>query len=323
MVVFLILLALAIDVGNLYQVRRQMQNAADAGALAGAGEMCFGWEILEEFRAWWYARRNGAEIIDVTVDGNRITVVAGKVVDTYFAGIIGIHTVTVRAQATAACGAAKSACGLWPIGFEEQRWWELWEAGCGVPFYVWAGDNPNQQPDCDVYECDVNGDGIDDIVDMLQRAWLDFSDVVDLEHPDDCVQSGCGASELTCWLLADSGAKVDLPSCIAGATGVKDGTHNAVDARIGDVVAIPIFDYTDCGGVTCPGTSIHAVYFGCIQVHGWITNKTLPRLDGENPPWKGPVIAATIDCGECHTRCGGTTGEPPHPGGVKAVSLLQ
>jgi len=40
--VLLLMAALAVDVGNMYAERRRMQNAADAGALAGARDLCLG-----------------------------------------------------------------------------------------------------------------------------------------------------------------------------------------------------------------------------------------------------------------------------------------
>jgi hypothetical protein len=340
MVVLLILLALAIDVGSIYRERRRMQNAADAAALAGARDICFGAGWNGSFdneghpariEATAYALQNGAEEADVTIHGGGwcVTVLATEATETFFGGIIGMNTVDVHATATAACGEARRACGLWPIAFKHDRWWQLLQAAlsaeykCNVPFYVWAGDNPNQQPDCDVYECDVNGDGINDIVNQLQRAWLDFSDVTDPEYPDHCTQDGCGAAELVCYLESDSGASILIPACIGGDTGVKAGTKAAVNSRIGDTVAIPIFD-TYCDGATCSGQDIHAIYFACIKILGWDHSLELPRKDGALPPWKGPVIAAKVDCtSECSTRCGGTIGGPPPAWGVKAVSLIE
>jgi hypothetical protein len=338
MVVFLILLAFAIDVGHFYQVRRQMQNAADAGALAGARELCFGWPALAEYTAWDYANRNGGVNITVDITDYVVTVVSRIDTDTYFAGVIGIDTVDIGAEAQAACGSARSACGLWPVALSIERWTEVksWPCGeHGMAFYVWSGDNPNQQPDCfhpddnptGIHDCDVRPkDGINEMVTMLQRAWLDFSDLEDLDYADSCNQPGCGAMELACWIRNDAGAPVDLGEhgvCIAGDTGVKAGVKDDVQSRQGDTVAIPIFDQIGCGGVTCPGTSIRAIQFGCIEVGGWIQNLTLPRKDGENPPWKGPVIEAFVSCETCETYCGSTIGGPPIPGGVKAVSLIR
>ncbi len=42
MIALMALVALAIDGANIYATRRQMQNAADSGALAGARELCLG-----------------------------------------------------------------------------------------------------------------------------------------------------------------------------------------------------------------------------------------------------------------------------------------
>jgi hypothetical protein len=327
LVMLIAFLALAVDVGHIYAERRRMQNAADAGALAGAREICL---LPQACGGDWYAcawdyavNRNGAQTADISRVAWTVTVVARETTDTFFAGIIGIPTVNVGAVASAACGEARSACGLWPIGFDLSRWEELFEAGCNTPFYVWAGQNENNNPDCTIYDCDVNDDGIDDIIDMLGRAWLDFSDVLDPEHPDACAQPGCGAQELKCWIEDSSGAMVTLPACIAGDPGVKAGVKDAVDLRIGDAISIPLYDYLDCMGVTCPGSSIHATEFGCITVLGWVHELVLPRLDGGTPPWKDKVIAAAINCGGCDTLCGSTPGNPPRPWGIWAVSLTQ
>jgi len=327
MVALLAFLALAIDVGHIYAERRCMQNAADAGALAGAREICLSppaygrdWYAA----AWDYAvSRNDAQTADITRQGWTVTVVARETIDTFFAGIIGIPTVNVSAVAAAACGEARTACGLWPIGFSSARWLELWAAGCNTPFYVWAGHNENDNPDCTIYDCDVNDDGINDIVAMQGRAWLDFSDIQDPEHPDHCVQPGCGTQELRCLILNDSGALITLPQCIAGDPGVRAGVKDAVDSRIGDAVSVPLYDTLDCMGVTCPGTSIHAIRFGCITVLGWEQHLELPRLDGGKPPWKDEAIKAAINCGGCDTFCGSTPGNPPPPWGVWAVSLTR
>jgi hypothetical protein len=123
MVVFLAFMVLAIDVGNILTERRRMQNAADAGALAGAWEICFGNPGLAESRAQEYAiARNQAQVADVSIDGGRVTVYAREAASLYLARIFGINTAQINAVAVAACGGAISLCNLWPISFHEERW---------------------------------------------------------------------------------------------------------------------------------------------------------------------------------------------------------
>ena len=75
MLVLALFVALAIDGGHLLAERRRMQNAADAGALAGAWEICFGTEdpwVKEQLLAatasgglalwsWWRSRSRGGQ----------------------------------------------------------------------------------------------------------------------------------------------------------------------------------------------------------------------------------------------------------------------
>ena len=340
--VLLMFVALAIDVGNMYQVRRQMQNAADAGALAGARELCFGSgdRGQAEARAREYAQLNGAEDVEVNFinGGWTVNVVARIPADMYVADIMGISTVDVGAEAAAACGSAVSACGLWPVAFSQSTWNYLLDNGygCGERFFVWTGDNLNDSPRCwdpnTIYDCDVNDDGKIDFVDIVSRGWLDFSDVTDVNlYPDACSKPGCGESELACWIEDDSPAKITVPSCIPGLKGVKAGVKDEVNSRINDFVSIVIFDSTGCSGTSsCPGgDTYHASKFGCIRVEGWIQNFELPQkpdpVTGKRPqpPWKGSVIAASINCSGCTTDCGETGGAPPEKGGVRAVSLIK
>ena len=94
MTVLLLFLALAVDMGHIYAERRRMQNAADAGALAGARELCFGSPSLVVARATEYAvGQNGAQAALVGIDGNQVRVVASETTETYFASLIGLTTI--------------------------------------------------------------------------------------------------------------------------------------------------------------------------------------------------------------------------------------
>ena len=322
LLVLVLCVALAIDVGHLYGERARMQNAADAGALAGARAMCLGYDDQVVPQAYCYAvTENGADpdLTEISVDGNRVTVVAREVVDTYFLGLIGLSTVDVGAEAEAACGLATSGSGLWPIAFALSAWEQK---DCGESFAVWDDD---KILDCTVYDCDFDDDGHDDIVVGGDRGWLDFSEVVEDPYYDPCVQPGCGANELKCHILNDNGALIDLPKCIPGDSGVKAAAWHAADSRTGDEVRIPLYESIGCATAdhTCPGGLTYWVTeFGCAAVMGAETIKLKP-IAGPGPAINGKVISMTVRCDGCTTAAGGTDGTAPGPKDMWAVSLTK
>jgi hypothetical protein len=341
MVVFFALMAIAIDVGHMLNERRHMQNAADAGALAGAWELCFGDPAQAEATAREYAiDRNGAGMADVSVGELRVTVYAREATGLYLARLFGIQTADINARAVAACGAATSACGLWPIAFPRDEWWGLSGGpdSCepGKNFYVWTGHQEGKSPDCTVYDCNTDDDPTDyEVIDIWGRAFLDFGDDKDPLY-NDCRKPGCGDEELKCWIESTVGGRVGpLPICVAGTSGVKAGVHKEVDARASldypdNVVGIPIYDGRDCRDESdpalsnCPGGETYrVVQIGCVEVIGWVQQLTLPRLDGNGPPWKDKAIEVRVDCGGCETECGSTIGENPAPWEMRAVSLIE
>ncbi|HET9481228.1 MAG TPA: pilus assembly protein TadG-related protein [Candidatus Polarisedimenticolia bacterium] len=132
MVVLLGMAALAIDVGMLYTAKGQAQNAADAGALAGAGALLLSptdaanaTNVAESFAEKHQMIHQDVEIdpaADVQVDlaNFRVTVTArrinarGNAVPTFFAKILGWDLVDVQATAVAEVGPALTASCLKP-----------------------------------------------------------------------------------------------------------------------------------------------------------------------------------------------------------------
>lgn len=352
LVVLLAFVALAVDVGRFLQMRRQMQNAADAGALAGARVICFGPAddgLSAEDSAIRDARRNGA---DAPPDGVQVRmpntytveVVASHLTRTYFAGVVGLDELQVGARATAVCGGAWSSCGLWPIAFHDKRYEQLYDEGrgCDEDFFVWHGDNPNQVPDCSTYWCDcypdnnnnnkcdlTDGDGMPDILGPEDRTYIDFSSSLSPEYPDlmGCDQSGCGAKELGCWIANPTGAKIELGACLPDLGGVKTAVKDEVMSRIDDNVNIPLYDELNtcvAWGNCTSGRTFRVSGFGCIRPKAYHQNFVLPRLDGANPPWKGNIIRVQVNCATmCWTSCGSAAPGPPSPYAIKAVSLIQ
>jgi hypothetical protein len=337
----LAMVAVGVDAGHVYAERRRMQNAADAGALAGASELCFGNPSLWHDKAIEYATtRNGAQAATATKLDYTVTVTATETANMFFAGIIGRPTLHVGAIAAAACGPTTRGCGLWPIGFSTDLWADI-KDDCGEVFDIWTGDKDEFLPNCDL--CDCSG-----IITDVGRAWLDFTDAVDPMYPDSCGEStGCGTNELKCWVVDDSDTPIIIPACIPGDTGVKAGVKNEIEERAeatppGNVVRIPLFDGT-CERApkdNCSG-GFNVVSFGCVEAVAWEQNYTLPYKatptpdplntptpvpPGGNPAncWKGHVVKVAVHCGkDCYSKCGTTVGSTPVPGGVNAVSLIR
>jgi len=131
MTVLILFVGLAVDVGSWYGQRRRMQNAADAGALAAAFELCslggVGNPANYESSAIDYAQRNGAEQVTVLrVDkdgtenadaGTTVVVSATVTAPTFFSRLV-LPSVQVSAVAAAACGSAAGGCGALPIAFD-------------------------------------------------------------------------------------------------------------------------------------------------------------------------------------------------------------
>ena len=129
MLVLLAFVALATDVGSLYAERRKMQNAADAGALAGAMVLCRDGEAAARTLALSTALANGAQlqVADITIDlaNGLVSVPVSTTGQSIFARLMNpsFATTPVRAKATAKCGPISTAGGgLFPIAIENFGW---------------------------------------------------------------------------------------------------------------------------------------------------------------------------------------------------------
>ena len=104
---FVAVLALVLDGGNAYAAKRSAQNAADAGALAGASYMCLHNDVAGGIdKAEAYAVSNGADNppqVYASLNAATVVVTARVTKDTFFAGVIGFNTVSPVAVAEAQC----------------------------------------------------------------------------------------------------------------------------------------------------------------------------------------------------------------------------
>ena len=338
--------ALAVDVGNAYTERRRMQNAADAAALAGARELCLNQSVTTvRAAATTYLVRNGMDsggiaADDILIIGNRIDVNAHEVVDTLFARLLGIATLNVGAQASAACMGASSACGLWPISFDLDLYKGV---QCGQSMVIWDADKDDidvtcviddvPRTICQCYDCDLDNNGSDDFVVItdLSRGWMDFPAIDDPVYTDSCKAEGCGESELVCRLEYGTGGRVTLPACVPGLTGIKAGVKSAVDSRRGEIVQVGLYAGLNCPawGSNCTGVDARTYYlthFGCVTVGGWVQSFTLNPKPGMAAAYNrisSKAIVATKECNSsnCFSHCGVGNGAPAAPWELRAAGL--
>jgi Flp pilus assembly protein TadG len=322
LIALLAVVALAIDAGFAYSTRRHMQNAADAGALAGAQAICRG-EGADgaTLAARRYAIANNAQTADVTVQqvgrGGSVAVVARGTIDTYLAGVIGVQQMAVAADAQAACGPVRTGrvCGLAPFAFPYQQWQEV-KGVCGEEFLVIDSDKVcGRDVACDL----SSGD----------RGWLDLPHVDLSLYSTSCVQS-CGQATVRCYLENDYPAPISLPACIRAQPGVASSSFRRIGDFPGRIMRVPLYD-RGCGWPgdpatlgSCGGTSaFHVMDFGCIEIVG--SGQGLPKL----PPATGmdndvKWLRAKVSCSSsCYLGCNTTREAGGDAGDVLGVGMLR
>ena len=274
------MLALVLDGGSAYAARRRAQNAADAGALAGATYMC---EYLDQAggvnRAVQYAVSNGAvnpPEVFASLTNNTVIVTATVQTDSFFAGVIGVPQLAPRAVAEAQCR-PPAGMGIMPVAWScRERVFEgepLPGIGCAQEFgeeniYILMDSvkvrdrgqpcDPDEtdinDPDycynqndliCDVppddfmdpgsIDCDLDNDGIDELMAGGARSWLDLNG------------GGGGASELSNWLQNGFPGLIDTHTWLPEEPGTATSIFKDAMPLVGREVILPVFNKV-CNG---------------------------------------------------------------------------
>ncbi len=291
LVALLGILGLVLDGGNLYAKRRTAQNAADAGALAGARALCLTKDATQAiFMAHQYAEVHNDGVntpADVQVGTGVVTVTTQITTPTYFARFIGFPTAAVQATAAAGCFSPTFGVSVLPIAWACRP--PIVGGGSSSPdcqekvvtpaqaldYYnhqddqVHAGTIPpelyivmdsNSLPDdlstvCQsqggYLPCDLDGDGDDDLVANGDRSWLDLDG------------GGGGSSELIDWINGGFGGTIVENTWLGGQSGAAVDVFHEAGRHVGEIVAIPVFnvfcdDYPDprCSSLIQPGDTI-------------------------------------------------------------------
>jgi hypothetical protein len=333
-IVFLGMLALVLDGGYGYFQRRLVQNAADAGALAGADILC-GDEIwteplnrtgAKEVAEDYATIQNNADWAVATKEGERIVkVVASVTYDSFIGSILGQPSIAAAADATAGCYALNSGLGVLPIAWScrppigedpdadcEIRWMDEGETcePLSDNMYVIMDSATVEEetqcrkpPNCAVgVDCEIDGVDCD----------IDDDDENDLEPLSggnrawlDLDGGGGGASSLSEWVENGFPDDIDTHYWFAGQTGVALSVYNTVyETQEGNDVIIPVFDLYCPDGPPDPETPSAGA---CpLLVHG---NDTVVETGGSSTDYFHIISFAVfhITCveGGSHGPCDG------------------
>jgi len=267
MVAFFAILALVIDGGATFAKRREAQNAADAGALAGARTLCISRdEGMAEFIATQYAAvHNSAEGASASadLDTRQVVVTATMQLNTFFAHFIGRDEVPIQAVAGAGCFNPTSGESVLPVAWacrppipgmsssedcQEQRVTldelhdildnpkppgEIYEElyivmdSASVPNDLLSPCSP---PPVGWLDCDLDNDGDDDLLAGGGRSWLDLNG------------GGGGSNELRDWIENGFNGTINAHSWMGDEPGVANNVFQAAAGKVGEFVLVPVFN---------------------------------------------------------------------------------
>lgn len=269
MIGLLAALALVLDGGMTFAYRRTAQAAADAGAMAGARQLCeTGDANLAVSTALNYATtRNGATSADVVVDtaARTVDVTAHIPFNTFFAGLIGRSQINVQAEAMVGCANPSFGEGVLPVAWSCR--WPISGPGTGACEQQTVTEDVasqrisapgNVQPDGTIWPelyivmdsfttddglicveddpiagniiCDLDGDGEINRMPSGDRSWLNLD-------------GGSGnANELGQFIDGTREVDLQIISWLGGSTGTVTSAFSDAKARIGDIIILPVFD---------------------------------------------------------------------------------
>lgn len=293
-------LALSVDIGHGYQVRRSLIPATDAAALAAAQDLSAGLNGCTTQAGGYVAlNEGGATMDDCHTGGNTdqgwVSVTASHPVETWFAGVIGSGDYTASSTSLALWGPPSGVIGLRPIGIclasnpDIQNIVTTGLVGSQivtVPYHSGNDDACGPMPG-NWGTIDFNGGSSSN---AETTAWVEsgYSGVVSFGNDS---PASCGGE----------------PHCVAGDTGALSGLGMALaDLRdSGEFFAVPVFDLAE---LVAPGQRRYHIA-GIIRVQLVdfnVTGAEINRFFTFN-------VEAGLVTGPC---CG-----PPAPSGIKVVWL--
>lgn len=288
--------AIAVDVGQLYQERRELQNGADAAAMAAAYDCAqgviecsiTGLELNNTIESYADANANDdasdAEIVGIDLDAQFITVRTSTrsggngFLTHFFAGMLGHPTTTVTTEATANWGRVPGTLEIFPLAFCKDTFLELSnldDDGDGEADTDADGDpiDPmaNNFPDSSDYPVFYKKPGDEAAIECPTTdstypggvGWLDIEDPYFTVDYSTCTVT-ISAGE---WMPGDPGAdrsaQEPWETCVQRLKAKIDNMNDGTDTS---PLLVPIFD-----GWRNPGASgeFHVMTFGAFRPTGY------------------------------------------------------
>ncbi len=247
------MLALVMDGGFAYMRRRAAQVAADAGALAGARELCVTGDpaLAVDAAIDYTVNRNDALEVDVTISDGVVTVVARNPFATFFGRVFGVTTVTTGAVAEAECLVPGGGAEILPIAWScppDETVIIDGQESCDViyekPYIIMNSKKIDEDgayciSEGGTVDCDIDDDGYDDLIAGGDRSWLDLN--------GDGADLGTGSSELVYWIENGYPGTVSIHTWFGGQPGVSTNVFMAVYDIVGEPQLLPVYNAVHTG----------------------------------------------------------------------------
>ncbi|MCP3936553.1 MAG: hypothetical protein GY708_14400 [Actinomycetia bacterium] len=269
--------AIVLDAGDIWQQRRQLVGAVDAGALAAAAEFATGSDGCDDM-ADDYVVSNAPDtdsiICTASENGGagQVTVSSSVTVTHALAQVLGRDSTEVTASSTARWGPATAMSGLRPFGLCE-----------GSPgFEAWQASGHSTE---DVFRIQYSKDQANACGGPAPGNWgmLDFN-------------GGSNSNnETKDWVRYGYPGEVEAPQWIEGDPGAFSPSLPISDI-VGDVIQVPVFDgYNGAGGANA---EFHVIGFVSLIIVDYKANGQQAKryLDVQ--------FQSTIAAGKC---CDGAT----------------
>ncbi len=254
MLVLMALLAMVIDVGNIYVERRLVQRAADAGALAGVRALSLNQTQADVLAAVndYAVVRNGAGSCQAQILSSSVTVTASKTFNTYFASVVGIPHFNVQAVAQAGYSfPSEWRGGLMPLLVKN--------TAITLTRQIQIWDDKTQVSD---YNYGKVADG--------ERGWANFDG------------GSVDNNEIVAWVAYGYPGTVKVGDWVNGTPGTKTaGLQEMAQVRLNTVIIVPVYDSTRPGISGNGELDYHIVGFAAFYVVEVVDTGTPKYVKGQ------------------------------------------